>query len=661
MQLQLIFGLMPLGLCLAISLCLAPSLEAQLWSGIISPSRAVDWSTAGVLGGVPTNRTQCGSTIAAGSSAGTINSAISACGANQYVQLGAGTFNLSTGLLVNSHNNVTIRGMGADQTFLVFSGNNSCQGIYADICVQSSDVNWKGGPSNLANWTAGYSKGTTTITLSSVPNLKVGNPIILDQLDDTNSACDVGGPLVSEITTSCAATSPGVNGPYSLQGNNGGYQRTGRNQEQIVTVATCDGNSIPGHACISGTNIVISPGLYMANWRSGQAPQAWWATNPVLGVGIENLSMDNSNSITTVGTGAAIAFFNVSNSWVKGVRSVTSSRAHVQEVYTNRITVRDSYFWLAIYSTSTSYGVECAPGSDNLVENNIFQAVSGPVTINGACSGSVVAYNFDINNFYTASPGYINAFSNVHTAGTDSILYEGNVAPQVYGDVFHGTHNLVTIFRNYLSGNLPACDSSPSGTSYASASFGACSSDQIPIVLLSFTRFFNVVGNVLGQTGIQSGYETGSNPIYSLGGGNGLNSDPNVPVTLMRWGNYDTVNAATRFVSTEVPSSLSGVQAPYSNPVPANNNLPASFYYSSMPAWWPTAKAWPPIGPEVSGGNLAGVGGHANTIPAQDCYLNIMSGASNGTGGPYSFNASTCYSRQTSSVQPPSGLSAIVR
>src|ERR1700680_1591045 len=117
----------PLGLCPLILLSLPSSLDAQLWSGILSPSRAVDWSNVGLPGGIPSGSwTQCGSTIAAGASVATINSAIANCTANHYVQLGAGTFNLSGGILFNAKSNVEIRGMGANQTFLVFSSNVAC-------------------------------------------------------------------------------------------------------------------------------------------------------------------------------------------------------------------------------------------------------------------------------------------------------------------------------------------------------------------------------------------------------------------------------------------------------------------------------------------------------------------------------------------------------
>src|SRR5437867_65706 len=90
-------------LALTILLGFSGSLHAQPWSGILSSSRAIDWSRAGVVGGVPSATwAQCGSTVAAGSTAATINSAIQACTANHYVLLGVGTFNLTTGLVMKT-------------------------------------------------------------------------------------------------------------------------------------------------------------------------------------------------------------------------------------------------------------------------------------------------------------------------------------------------------------------------------------------------------------------------------------------------------------------------------------------------------------------------------------------------------------------------------
>ena len=115
----------------------------QLWSGIISPSRATDWTQAGVVGGIPdANWAQCGSTITPSTgTAATINKQIAGCPPNTYVLLGPGTFNLPTGLLMKS--NVVLRGSGANSTFLVMTGANGCNGSSAWLCF-SQDPTWFG-------------------------------------------------------------------------------------------------------------------------------------------------------------------------------------------------------------------------------------------------------------------------------------------------------------------------------------------------------------------------------------------------------------------------------------------------------------------------------------------------------------------------------------
>ena len=79
------------------------------------------------------------------------------------------------------------------------------------------------------------------------------------------------------------------------------------------------------------------------------------------------------------------------------------------------------------------------------------------------------------------------------------------------------------------------------------------------------------------------------------------------------------------------------------NPYSANQSLPASFYLTAKPTWWPTAEPWPPIGPDVTGGNIANVGGHAYKIPAELCYENL-GGLADGTGPLLTnFDAANCY------------------
>jgi hypothetical protein len=701
---------------LALLLALTFPTRGQEWSGIIVSSRAIDWSNVGVVGGLPdSNWTQCGTSIApygtsaAPASPSTINTQIVGCAPNTYVQLGAGTFYLSSGIVIKSHNNVAVRGMGANQTTVVFSGDDPCQGIYSVVCVESSDQNWQGVPSNgPVNWSAStYAAGTTTITLASVPNLAVGNPIILDQEDD---ACSSGCPSTKDTGTVFVCSDNTLPSPCSIGDNIDNGQRQWRGQVQIVTVAQCDGNSTVGHACVSGSNITISPGLYMPNWSPSKSPQAWWATNPVHYAGIENLSYDSTNA-----NGSGIAFFNTIDSWVEGVRGIDTSRAHIFSEYSQHNTYRDSYFFGTQNSASESYGYQCFTDSDVLVENNIFEAVSGPLTLNGACEGDVIAYNYAINDYYSENAGWNNSMSNVHTVGADMVLFEGNIGVSFYPDAFHGTHNFDTYFRNFTPGTQPACYLS--GSSYLTAIFGLCTNPLNSVQILSYSRFFNFVGNVWGRSGIQTTYQdvySSPNPIgiWYIGYGdsgshppNGIVTvapDPNVRATMLRWGNWDSVTNATRWCgnssdpgwsttcmsTSEVPSSLAGNQAAYSNPVPTNTTLPNSFYQTTAPFWWPTAKPWPLIGPDViggsqgicSGGTFAGAlatasvqctggsltssisAGHVNSNPAEDCFLTVMAGKPNGVDmTALTFNASKCYN-QSSGPQPlpPTSVNAVI-
>src|SRR5439155_6805275 len=57
-----------------------------------------------------------------------------------------------------------------------------------------------------------------------------------------------------------------------------------------------------------------------------------------------------------------------------------------------------------------------------------------------------------------------------------------------------------------------------------------------------------------------------------------------------------------------------------------------------------TAIAWPPIGPDVTSGDISGVGGHAYKIPARRCDEAMVSpGTTNGNGAYNAFNPTGCY------------------
>ena len=609
-----------------ILLCLSGSLYGQSWSGIIDPTRAINWSSPGVVGGVPPRTTIC-SSLTSSATYTQINTAIAACPRGQVVFLAPGTYNLAGGIVMA--NGVTLRGAGADQTFLVFTGNSPCGGLFADVCFMGENTYYGSpwvapGGTQAATWPGGYSAGTTQITLTSVGSsgLSVGQYIYLDQ---ANSSADNGNFFVCDNTTA----------PCSLEGGAPGRTVSGvdRNEIQIVKITA-----------ISGSTYTITPGLYAQNWASSFSPGAWWPSVQLQNAGIENLSMDHTNSI---GGKSGVTFFNAFNCWVKGVRSLKPARNHIWFWQAAHNQVQDSYFFGTQNAASQSYGTESFISSDNLVINNIFQQVTAPIMM-GPSQGSVFAYNFSVNDTYIVATWLQQAVAIGHDAGVIYNLFEGNNGSGYWGDVFHGTSGLNTVFRNRAVGW-------ESGKTQVT----------VPIQLESYNRYDNIIGNVLGQYGYHTAYQTSSGTgasasIYDLGAGNTegvvtILADPLVASTLMRWGNYDVVNAAVRFINSEVPSGIS----PYGNPVPASHALPPSFYLNAKPSWWPSAKAWPPIGPDVTGGNIPNLGGFAYTIPAQDCFTNVMGGPPDGTGSVLAFNANNCYTQ--SGPAPPTNLTVIVK
>ncbi len=590
--------------------------SAQPWSGITAPGRATDWANPqrGVRGGIPPRTTVC-ATLNPGASVSQINTAISACPSDQTVFLSAGTYNLTGMITFGSKSNVTLRGAGADRTLVLVSGSGSCDGLPAAVCISAGGVN-EDSPPNSTTWTGGYAVNASTITVGSTLNMQAGRIIILDQLNDGS---DAGGIFV------CSTTNCSIEG-----GNSPG--RSNRGQLHLAKVVS-----------VSGNQVTIDPPLTMPNWRSSQSPGIWWNGGAVSisGNGVEDLTINATNAAGRAG----IVFIYVSDCWVKGVRVMNAGRAHVWLYKSLRMTVRDSYFYGGQGDHSQSYGAEGYATGWNLIENNIFQHVTGPIKHNGSETGSVVAYNFSIDDNYTAegsAPGWMIPTVGFHEVGISFLLHEGNDGLGILHDNIHGTVHFNTVFRNHLYGD--AWNNPPKNNNTA------------VINVAAYGRFFNIIGNVLGRTGYYSSYQAILNEspraIYALGWSRAaaVPDDPRTAATMFRWGNYDTVNNGVRFVASEVPSS----DSVFANAVPASQQLPSSFYLSAPPSFWSTpwgSPAWPPIGPDVTNGSVIGWGGHANKIPSRLCYENTLK-----TGGILEFNAGTCYPSTAQNPAAPTNV-----
>ena len=700
------------------------------WTGVLAPSRAVDWSQAGISGGIP-SATKCGSTIAAYGSSGspaspsTIITALQSCGANgiagpvQYVLLGPGDFYLNGAIYLQgaSYNNVELRGSGPTQTRLHFSAASTCQNGNGTCFVgfATTSGNYVGSPGTVANWTAGYAQGATSITVSNGAAITAGTTmLVLDQCDTgftgapcTGSAVDNGNLFNCEAGISWSGT------PYASSYTGCSYtgpvgaERPNRGQQEIVQAVSCS----PACGTAGTTTVTISPPLKHPNWASGQTPQMW--TIPAqYNVGVRNLTIEGAN-LTYPNPTAGIGFAGTLNYWVDNV--VFNSLSNISLFVTQGAAhgeIESNYIYFAGQGpTNDSSGINLL-GSSNLVDNNICHNSLLCYVGNGPQSGSVIAYNYFVNAD-TANSTLYESFDDGHSNGIDYNLYEGNVGTLVSMDQAHGTHLVNTFYRNFFAG-------------WESCANGNCGSNTQKTDLLfalepiSNHRYGNYVANVLGTPGVTTGYYNyfgnssgpvnpsewylgsgGVGNIWNIGSGNTVSPpsydgpipyDPIVAETIYRWGNWDAKNGSTQWNTAEVPTSPpSGVLAQTVPTTTCTSSLtcPPSFYRSSAPSWW-GSNPWPAIGPDISGGNIgqcngtlntaghysglaaftssqctgtslaAAWGGHVNAIPAQKCAQSVGINVDGTSGFASTFDAAVCYAAGPPAPAAPTNVNVII-
>jgi hypothetical protein len=597
------------------------SLRAQVWSSILSPSRAIDWTQAGIPGGIP-NRTAVCSTLNASSfgngssdASGAIQSAMNSCGTNGVVSLSAGKFRLGSCLTVPS--GVVLRGQGANQTVL----DVHCSGSYA-ISLGSG-----GQPDNSqdVSVTGGATQGSKSITVSNAGAMSVGSYLEITEQNDS-----------SFMSINGSEGSCGWCDEY------GGSRVAG----QIVEITSINGNTIG-----------ISPALYLTYNLS---PTVTPFKASAKYAGVENLQMYANNS----GAGSTFGFEVCMYCWIKGIENNYADGDHVDTDWSYRGEIVDSYFSNAYIHAPGNYDSDIDlrhKTSGFLVQNNILERLHVSIMLEWGSSGNVIAYNFAFGNFDGAGAGLLFPGINTHGAHPMFNLLEGNSDVHIHMDSIWGSHSHNTLFRNWVKGTTkigcsPADGSR--GTVDCSGGHWTTQGDR-PIDIDFLGSNYNYIGDVVGSAeltatgmagvrmvvgacgpspcGAGTRQYEGTYYLYSLGYGEAVDSGSDGTESAKPFstglfhGEFDIVSNVVNWAS-----SLPQV-------------LPSSLYLSGKPAWFGNAH-WPPIGPDVTGG--PGPGGHAYLIPAEACYKNTM-GGTDGSGSPLTFNAANCYPSSGTTSQPP--------
>jgi hypothetical protein len=347
---------------------------------------------------------------------------------------------------------------------------------------------------------------------------------------------------------------------------------SGRSVSQRVAIEAVD--------AAKGTLTLSSP----LHWTFRSSDPHAAEVTPVAGqttrwAGIERLRLrEGTNKGYSGEMAGGIDLVNAAYCWIKDVQTDgTIGGVHISLTATYRCVVRDSYVHhSAVYGYDRDcFGIVLRCGAaDNLVENNIVRYMNKPILFTASGGGNVVGYNY-VDNSWSEQPQWQEMNIDCLCAFPHMELVEGNLAPHLGATNDHGNAGYLTFYRNHASSQFvpPAVVGSTTPQT-----------DNITAIQLQGGHLnMNVVGNVLGTSGVSSVYEAydnGAGAVYRFDRGAG--SDDVVVRTLHRNGNFDHVKKAVVWIPGSPPPGL-----------------PPSLYYTQRPRWWPSGSSWPWAGPDL--------------------------------------------------------------
>ncbi len=512
----------------------------------------IDYSNVGITGGIP----RYPNTITvSGFTEKAIEDAINRAQPNTRIILSAGTYNVGT-IDIRKSNIVLIgEENGCGKTTIRF-GNDT------GINVQSGGG--IGSAVQLAR-NAGLNSKTITVSRGKGSSFSVGDYVFISQNDDSS--------LFRADLSRADKPEEWAEG----------------NAAQMNKVVGKDGDTL-----------ILEGGLNL-NYKISLGAKVAKVHNMVSGVGIENLTLERTRNKDTALESSNILFKFVANSWVQGVHSKNSIRAHIYMTRSYKNEVRGNYFDHSLDNGpgGHGYGARLQNGTtDTLVENNIANLLRHSYIAQIGANGNVFAYNYSADP-YGEGNGEIYTDLSAHGGFAHSNLFEGNQAQMAKIDNIHASNSLNLYFRNRLEQDLNNFTHKSELTSKGSTT---------PHIWVQENQYFNsFLANEISFPGANSATQT-------LGFPNGrirnnftvckfiTSSDSErgcgrTRETTVNHGTYDYFSGQTTW-----DRSLS-------------RNIPDSAYRSSKPPFWGNAP-WPLFGPDTLGLSDA-----QKIVPAKSRYL----------------------------------------
>jgi hypothetical protein len=488
------------------------------WNGIVGV-REVD----------PTTRTRYIGPLPTSTTVAQINSYLASCPSGQYVELAAGTFSLNGDLTLTTSGK-TLRGAvdanGLPTTVLSFSS-----GANASIAASLWDFGSSGATLfTTVNVGSGATRGSSTLTLSGTPTgLTIGRLMWISA--PKNAPTIDGGGWTDWFGTR----------PFT----------------QVVKVTGVSGNNVSFFPAINAD--YINSLALQVHYRS--------ASNQVSFSGFENLSLINASGFFD---GNVIDISGADQCWVKncklyGMAAPSALNAFIYLYCCYGCEIRRCDIAHCSSYGSSTYGLASPHSSGILFVDNYFHDLPNIYPV-FAVSGSVFAYNYFTNEPYQSAT-WLSQIVFFHGSHSHYNLFEGNWIATHYndatatGNMSHSRNNLFA--RQRMLGWDAA---------------GPKSANCHCITLENHHDNVTVAACVMGHPGTQTVY----NGNGTGGGSNSIfNADSVSSATLVRLGNYNTVNGAIPAAET---SALSG------------GTVAASYLYASKPAWFGD-RPWPWVDP----------------------------------------------------------------
>lgn len=525
----------------------------------LASDRVTDWSP-GVQGGIP-NYTNVYSTVTApsGDMATTIQQALDAAGTaaaadgiGRVIMLRAGTYNVSTELVVPSK--VVLRGAGMDASGKMLSQ------IYftgTDGNVVRFGQQWSPADAGSTSLSADGVKGSTSVQVANSAGFAAGMYVVIDELTDTNIVW--WHPDKHPLGT-----------------NRDWFNRNNRPVQQWIKIASVSGNTITFVRALH-TNFRTAFNAQVTSFVGvGAGAQTVYA-------GVEDVRVSHC-----MGTKANIYFNIAENCWAKHVDVDNSTGSAIGFELSSRCEVRDSYVHDTAYPEpgGNGYGIDLRRGSsDNLIENNISIRFNKVINFRSSGGGNVIAYNYMDDGYINSNLGWVETgLQASHYPCNHYELFEGNYCFNAAADATEGNAIYITFFRNHLSGHrLGSISGMTDGGSVQAA--GA----------MTHHWWYNWIGNVLGLPGTnysswiqdQRGpWNAGDEAIWRFGTWDQDYSvnDGSVYATAYRDGNFDYKSNGVAW------NGLGGAGSP-----PAKS-LPDSLYLLGKPAFF-GSNTWPWVDP----------------------------------------------------------------